>query len=53
MRVSISVALGEHNARLENVGTTIVRRQLLWPVALPHLGMLPTVLRKIVLRFQL
>ena len=29
-----------------------VRRQLLSPVALPHLGMLPTVLRKIVLRFQ-
>ena len=30
----------------------VVRRQLLWPLALPHLGMLPTVLRKIVLRFQ-
>ena len=30
----------------------LVRRQLLSPVALPHLGMLPTVLRKIVLRFQ-
>ena len=29
-----------------------VRRQLFLPVALPHLGMLPTVLRKIVLRFQ-
>ena len=29
-----------------------VQRQLLLPLALPHLGMLPTVLRKIVLRLQ-
>ena len=29
-----------------------VRRQLLWPLALPHLGMLPTALRKIVPRLQ-
>ena len=29
-----------------------VQRQLLLPLALPHLGMLPTVLRRIVLRLQ-
>ena len=35
-----------------DVSGPVVQRQLLLPLALPHLGMLPTVLRKIVLRLQ-